>query len=86
MPDSDVKAPPVPLVLPASSTAQVTAPVPASTEKKVTLADFCRDLSLSDQRVELIGGFHHSEQNAKNLIDYPSAYMARYIQFGNLPV
>lgn len=50
---------------------------------KVSLKRFCADLSVSDRRVELIGGFHHSELVAGRLLDTNEAYTQRYADFAN---
>ncbi len=34
---------------------------------KMTLDDFCKKLSLTDKRVELIGGFHHWMKNERKI-------------------
>lgn len=60
---------------------QVTDSAPA----KVSLKRFCIDLSVSDRRVELIGGFEHTERVAGRLLDTKEAYAQRYADFANAP-
>lgn len=48
---------------------------------KVSLKRFCTDLSVSDRKVELIGGFYHSESVAGRLFDTKEAYLERYAAF-----
>lgn len=60
------------------------APVTESTDTppaKVSLKRFCMDLSLTDKRVELIGGFHHTEKASGRLLDTPAAYAFRFADF-----
>lgn len=54
---------------------------PVADEFPVSLDNFCSDLSQSDRRVELIGGFHYSERAAGRTKDTPSAFRARYVAF-----
>lgn len=56
------------------------------TEKPAQLNEFCRNLSLTDKRVELIAGFHSSEVRAGKLTDTESAYSERYAAFADTPV
>lgn len=67
-------APPAPAGEPVTDT---TAPA------KVSLKRFCADLSVTDRRVELIGGFHHSESVAGRMLDTKEAYAQRYADFAN---
>jgi len=55
-------------------------------EQKLTLDEFCRRLSASDKRVELIGAFHFVETQAKRFKDAESSYRARFSAFVNKPV
>lgn len=57
---------------------------PAAPE--LTLDDFCARLSSTDNRVELIGGFHFVEKQAKRFKDSESAYRSRFEAFVNKPV
>lgn len=52
----------------------------------VTLDEFCTRLSKSDQRVELIGGFHYTEAAAGHIKDADSAFQNRFTVFVNKPV
>lgn len=52
----------------------------------VTLDEFCRRLSTSDRRVEMIGAFEHVEKSAGRTKDTESAYRGRYEEFINQPV
>jgi alpha-beta hydrolase superfamily lysophospholipase len=56
-------------------------PVTDKASDKVSLNRFCTDLSTTDKRVELIGGFHHSEKVAGRLRDTAEAYSQRYAAF-----
>jgi len=51
----------------------------------MTLAEFCTRLSVTVKRVELIGGFDHSERAAGRLSDTAENYAARYAAFINKP-
>jgi hypothetical protein len=53
---------------------------------KITIRDFCIDLSHVDKRVELIAGFNHSEVVARRARDTRDNYKARYDAFLNKPV
>ena len=50
---------------------------------RVSLKRFCMDLSVTDNRVEMIGGFHHTEKVAGRVLDTVEAYTARYAEFAN---
>lgn len=63
-----------------------TAPEPADAPASVTLTDFCRGLSSTDRRVELIAGFHSDEVRNDRLHDTESAYLERYEAFAVRPV
>lgn len=54
-------------------------------EYDLTLQEFCMRLSSIDKRVELIGGFEHSERVAGRAKDVESAYRQRYTAFINRP-
>ena len=60
-------------------------PVNEAAPAKVSLKRFCIDLSSSDRRVELIGGFEHTERVAGRLLDTKEAYQQRYADFANAP-
>lgn len=62
------------------------ASVAAPAVEQVTLEEFCVRLSQSDQRVELIGGFHFVEKQARRFKDAESNYAARFQLFVKQPV
>ena len=49
------------------------------------LTDFCIRLSAKDARVELIGGFEHSERVAGRMVDTAEKFAERYSAFINQP-
>ena len=51
----------------------------------IRLDEFCADLSKTDRRVELIGGFHNLEKRNGTVRDTRTAYAARYQAFINAP-
>lgn len=51
----------------------------------LSLTEFCIRLSTTDKRVELIGGFEHSERMAGRMSDTAENYAARYAKFLNQP-
>lgn len=65
---------------PPDSSAAATVAV-AADPRRLSLEQFCRELSLIDKRVELIAGFHHSEIRSGNLMDSEDAYKLRYEAF-----
>lgn len=52
----------------------------------LSLEEWCSDRSLIDKRVELIGGFYHTERAAGNLNDTPDAFAQRYELFRTSPL
>jgi hypothetical protein len=50
----------------------------------LSLDEFCARLSLTDKRVELIGGFHHTERAAGHNKDVEAAFKERFIAFTKL--
>lgn len=63
-------------------------PAAAPAEQKafpLTLDEFCTQLSQSDKRVELIGGFHHVERKNGRVRDTEAAYRARFDAFVKAP-
>lgn len=52
----------------------------------IPLDDFCKGLSVTDRRVELIAGFHSDELRAGRLHDVESAYRERLEAFAVRPV
>ena len=67
-------------------TGETTAPETADAPPSVTLDDFCRGLSTTDKRVELIAGFHSDEVRNNRLHDTEPAYFERYEAFAIRPV
>lgn len=57
----------------------------APDEFPMALEEFCSQLSQTDKRVELIGGFHYTEKVAGRLKDTRMAYQARYVVFLSQP-
>jgi hypothetical protein len=55
-------------------------------EEATTLQEFCIALSQRDNRVELIGAFHHTESAAGRAKDLASLYAERFQVFANSPV
>ena len=54
--------------------------------KKITLDEFCKKLSLSDKRVELIGGFFHYMKHQKKMERATAAqFNNEYAAFCKLP-
>ncbi|MBI9086794.1 MAG: hypothetical protein JEZ11_24570 [Desulfobacterales bacterium] len=54
--------------------------------EKLTLNEFCRKLSLTDKRVELIGGFHFWMENTQKVAKAaPVQFQKYYTEFINLP-
>ena len=51
----------------------------------LTLDEFCTQLSGTDKRVALIGGFHSTEKKAGRLKDTVAAYRSRYAAFIKKP-
>ena len=51
----------------------------------ILLQDFCTGLSMSDRRVELIGGFEHQERTAGRVSDLPAAFAVRFAAFATQP-
>lgn len=69
-----------------SKTAPAAAPAqPDESSFPMALEEFCSRLSASDNRVELIGAFAHSEKAAGKAKDTDAAYAARYAKFANQP-
>lgn len=64
---------------------QAAAATSEEAEFPLTLDEFCTRLSRTDRRVELIGGFEHSERVAGRVKDVESAYAKRYAEFCNKP-
>lgn len=58
---------------------------PQTAEEEITLAEFCMRASKTDRRVELLAGFHASEQRASRLKSTETAYRDRFEAFANQP-
>lgn len=58
---------------------------PAPKSEPLSLNEFCIRLSTTDKRVELIGGFEHSERVAGRVADTAENYAERYTKFLNQP-
>lgn len=58
----------------------------ATQESKIPLDEFCRRLSETVNRPELIGGFEFTERRASRLKDTESAYRARFDAFVKTPI
>lgn len=56
------------------------------TADDITLEEFCRRLSITDRRPELIGGFHFAEKAAGRVKDAESNFADRFQAFANKPV
>lgn len=56
------------------------------TANDITLVEYCQRKSRSDKRVELLGGFHHSETAAGHAKDSEAAFEARFEAFIHKPV
>lgn len=64
----------------AEAATAVTAPATTG-DFPLSLHEFCTRLSATDRRVELIGGFEHSERVAGRIKDTESSYAARFDAF-----
>lgn len=58
---------------------------PETASEPLSLNEFCIRLSTTDKRVELIGGFEHSERVVGRMSDTAEAYAERYAAFINQP-
>lgn len=63
----------------------VSAEAPAVGDFPLSLDEFCQRLSASDNRVELIGAFHHVESSAGRVHDTSGNFTARFEAFINQP-
>ena len=54
-------------------------------ENGIMLDEFCTRLSQSDGRVELIGGFHHTETVSGAFRDTEANYASRFLAFADRP-
>jgi hypothetical protein len=59
---------------------------PAQPDEAMTLQEFCTRLSITDRRVEMIGGFHSDETRNGRVKDTEANFNARYMAFVNKPV
>lgn len=57
-----------------------------SVEPRVLLDEFCRRLSQSVKRPELIAGFHYTQKASGTASATPAAFQAAYEQFVNKPI
>lgn len=53
---------------------------------QMTLTEFCTQLSRTDKRVEMIGGFEHAERTAGHFKDTQEGFAERYNAFCNQPM
>lgn len=58
---------------------------PNESDFPLTLSEFCSQLSGSDKRVALIGGFYQTEETAGTIKDTVAAFTERYEAFINQP-
>jgi hypothetical protein len=72
-------------VAPAVPAVSATPVQPDEDHFPLTLNEFCTQLSGTDKRVSLIGGFHHTETVAGTIKDTIAAFTARYETFINQP-
>jgi hypothetical protein len=57
------------------------------TMEMITLDEFCKKRSLSDKRVELLGGFFHFMKNEKKITKATTAEFDGYLKdFESMPV
>jgi len=56
---------------------------PIPDEFMIDLDEYCARKSGHDNRVEMIAAFHYIERAAGRAMDMPSAYEARFGQFGS---
>lgn len=61
-------------------------PTAVAQESKMPLDEFCRRISETVTRPELIGGFEFTELRAKRLKDTEAAYRDRFDAFVNTPI
>lgn len=62
------------------------APQTTDVVDEITIDEFCRRLSNTDKRVEMIGGFHADEKRAGRFKNTEARYRARFEAFVNKPV
>jgi len=56
------------------------------TAEKITVTEFCKRLSLTNKKVELIGGFHSWMQNTKKITRGTQAeFMNYFTDFCTMP-
>lgn len=60
--------------------------LPEDSEQELTVDEFCRRLSISDRRVELLGAFHFDEKRNGRVKDTETNFRARFDEFVNKPV
>jgi len=53
---------------------------------KISLEEACKKLSLTDKRVELLGGFYHRMKYERKILKAPFAdFQKYYVEFCNAP-
>lgn len=67
----------------ANTSAPVSAEAVPEPTPRITLDQFCRDISTTDRRVELLSAFHYTEKRAGRTVDTSDAYKVRYADFAN---
>lgn len=60
-------------------------PVKSADAFPLSLDEYCMRLSASDRRVELIGGFAHSERKNGKLSDMEANFARRFVAFAGQP-
>jgi hypothetical protein len=60
--------------------------LPTESEQELTVEEFCRRLSVTDRRVELLGAFHFDEKRNGRVKDTETNFRARFDEFANKPV
>lgn len=63
------------------STPPLPADAPEAPPARVSLEQFCTELSRTDKRVEMIGAFHNQEKRNARTYDTSDAYASRYDAF-----
>lgn len=74
-----------PVDAPVAAAAPVAATSAVAEAFPLTLTEFCTRLSATDRRVELIGGFEHSERVAGRMSDLEVNFAKRFVAFANQP-
>ena len=66
--------------------AQTTTTEAADAPVAISLDEFCIRLSRTEPRVELISGFHHTEELAGRVRDIAASYQDRFNKFMKKPM